>query len=180
MRYVKSLLYVSLMILLIIWRPILIVGQEKAFDFGGADSKEPIHVVSNELEIFRGEGKAIYRGDVVAKQGASTLYSDTLTIFFDTEKDEVKRIIAKGHVKILSEGRTATAGRAEFDNLTQTVTLMDQPTIIQGKDIIKGSKITYFLNEERSIVESEPGQKVKTTIYPKKETEKGEEGKKSP
>ncbi len=180
MRYIKDLLYLSLTFVLVIQGPQFLFGQEKAFDFGSTDSEEPIHVVANELEILRGEGKAVYSGDVVAKRGVSTLYSDTLTIFFDTEKNEVKRIVAEGNVKILSEGRTATAGRAEFDNLTRTVVLLEHPTIFQGKDIIKGSKITIFIDEERSIVESEPGQKVDTTIFPKKETEKGKKRKKSP
>ncbi len=180
MRSMKNLFYMSLTLLLVIQGPKSLFGEEKASNFGFADSKEPIYVQAKELEIFRREGKGIYRGDVVAKQGGSTLYSDTLTIFSDTEKDEVKRIIAKGHVKIVSEGTTATAGRVEFDNLARTVVLMENPVVVQDKDIIRGSKITIFLDEQRSIVESEPGQKVNTTIFPKKETKKKEKRKKTP
>lgn len=172
MRSLKGFFCLSLILLLVHQGPEFLFGEEKASDFGFSDSKEPINVQAKELEIFRREGKGIYKGDVVAKQGGSTLYSDTLTIFSDTEKGEIIRIIAKGHVKIVSEGRTATAGRVVFDNLARTVVLMENPVVVQDKDIISGSKITIFLDEQRSIVESEPGQKVNTTIFPKKETEK--------
>jgi lipopolysaccharide export system protein LptA len=178
MKHIKGLLYFSLTIFLIIQGPVDLFGQQKkAKDFGFADSKEPIHVESDELEFLRGEGRAVYSGNVVAKQGVTTMYSDNLTIFFDLEKDEVKKVIAIGHVRFESEGGTATGGRLDFDNLAQTAVLTENPVVIRDKDVIKGSKIKIFLNEDKYVVESEPGQRVKTTIFPKKETEKKKEKK---
>jgi lipopolysaccharide export system protein LptA len=49
----------------------------------GANSKDPVSVDAGKLDYFDKEQKLIYSGDVVAKQGDSTLRASVLTIFLN-------------------------------------------------------------------------------------------------
>ncbi|MEM2983543.1 MAG: LptA/OstA family protein [Candidatus Bathyarchaeia archaeon] len=146
-------------------------GEQKisSFNFGITEKKGPIQIVSEQLEIHRTEGKAIYKGNVMGKQGDSTILCERLTIFFDKEMNAVQRIIAEGRVRIQTEGRVATAGKADIDSMHRSVVLTENPTIEEGQNNIRGSKITIYLDTERSIVEGEPGHKIQTTIFPTKD-----------
>ena len=49
--------------------------------------------------------------------------------------------------------------------------LTGNPVVKQGNDFVEGSTITLFLKEERSIVESSEGGKVRAVIFPKEKKE---------
>jgi lipopolysaccharide export system protein LptA len=170
----RFILYIAILFI-----PQSIYGDERRspFDFGITEKKNPIVIVSKQLEIHQKEGQAIYRGTVMGKQGDSTLYCEKLTIFFDRDGNTIKRIVAEGKVKIETEGRIAIAGKAEFDSIERTVILTENPSLQEGENIIKGSKITIFLDKGRSLIESDPGQKISTVIYPKRDEKKSNAGK---
>ncbi|MBI3801425.1 MAG: hypothetical protein HY268_31185 [Deltaproteobacteria bacterium] len=50
--------------------------------------KEPIHIRSRELEFFYNDKRIVYRGDVVAIQGETTLKSDTMTVIYQEPTPE--------------------------------------------------------------------------------------------
>ena len=53
--------------------------------FGG-NSREPIKIDSNKLEVFDKENRAIYSGDVVVVQGQTTVRSTTMTVHYTSNK----------------------------------------------------------------------------------------------
>ena len=48
----------------------------------GANSKEPIKVDSNKLEVFDKENRAVFIGDVVAVQGQTTMRCTVMTVLY--------------------------------------------------------------------------------------------------
>jgi lipopolysaccharide export system protein LptA len=61
----------------------------------------------------------------------------------------VEEIVAKGNVEIHQAGRSAYAGMAEVDPRKGTVTLSDQPRIIDGEVEVEGYQFVLHKGEKR-------------------------------
>ena len=65
--------------------------------------------------------------------------------------------------------RTATGGRAVFEQSERTVVLTENPVLHEGSNEVVGDRVVVYLDENRSIVEG--GRKrVKAVLYPSKES----------
>lgn len=146
---------------------------------GTADQKPvPIHIQAVRLDSYNEENKAIFSGDVVAKKAEMTIYADQMTVYYrkadkkDPEAgegaEEVEKIFAKGHVKIIKGKRIATGDEAVYYSQEQNVILTGNPRAWEGTNMIKGDRITIFTAEDRSIVESQAGNRVEALVYPRK------------
>jgi lipopolysaccharide export system protein LptA len=153
-------------------------GGEKGFKtntgFGFTASRAPIYIDSDTLEANQKE--VIYKGNVVARQEDMTLYANTLTIIYDSETKKLKEIIATGNVKVVQLDRRATGQKVTFDQDENKVVLDGDAVIREGANVIRGERITFYVEEERSVVESGKGGRVTTSITPPPK-EEGEEKK---
>jgi lipopolysaccharide export system protein LptA len=153
-------------------------------------SKEPITVVSDNLEYDYKKNIVVYRGNVEVTQGAVKLVSDTLTITLQSQNGkpagkasgpatatgdppaaaasdtgQVQEIVASGNVRIDQGTRWAVGGRAVFDQAQRTLVLTENPVLHDGPSEVAGDRVVVFLDEDRSVVEG--GQKrVKAVFYP--------------
>jgi lipopolysaccharide export system protein LptA len=85
---------------------------------------------------------------------------------------KIDKIVATGQVKInRTQGGVATAEKAVYYQNEEKVILTGNPVVRQGNDTVEGERITIFLEENRSIVESSEDRKVKAVIFPKSEKE---------
>src|SRR5262245_4459825 len=155
--------------------------------FGGlGKSKEPITVISDNLEYDYKRNVVVYRGSVQVTQGDLKLVSDTLTITLQNDKQDgkpdpkpvpapgsgapgdngrVQEIVALGNVRIDQGQRWAVGGRAVFDQGQRTLTLTQDPVLHDGQSEVAGDRVVVFLDEDRSVLEG--GQKrVKAVLYP--------------
>jgi len=147
--------------------------------------KEPIFITSDSLEYDYKMNVVVYHGDVHATQGPVTLRSDTLTITLEKTDQEgpsdapkgdppksnprLRQIIAAGHVRMDDGTRTATGGRAVFEQSERTVVLTENPVLHEGSNEVVGDRVVVYLDENRSIVEG--GRKrVKAVLYPSKDS----------
>lgn len=151
--------------------------EEKSGNPFQADQNEPIYITSDRMEVDRKKGTITYSGRVVALQGEATIKSDKLTASYSADMKEMTEIVAEGNVHITHEERVATGNRASFDGAKQTITLTGNPVIRQGNSEISGSRITFFIEEDRAVAEG-GRQRVKATIFPDelKSREKKESG----
>jgi lipopolysaccharide export system protein LptA len=142
--------------------------------FGFTASGAPINIDSDRLEA---DQKTItYKGNVVAKQGDVTLYANTLVIIYDPDTKKLKEIIATGNVKVVQLDRRATGQKATFDQDKNKVVLDGDAVVREGTNVIRGERITFYVEEERSVVEPRKGGRVSTSITPPPK-EEGEEKK---
>ena len=141
----------------------------------GERNKLPIQIKSNELLTDNATRTATFIGKVSALQGDVTIYSDKLVIHYSENDKDVDRVEAFGNVRIVQENRYGESDHAVYTSKTGKITLDGKPKVVQGRDVITGTLITYFVDEQKSVVTSGPGERVNATIHPKdKETNAGE------
>lgn len=126
------------------------------------DTSQPITITSNSMEGRKKENMVIFRDNVVAVQKDYTLYSKELHVYYG-DGNEIKDMIATGNVKIVQLNKTATGEKAVYAKANRTLVLTGNPQVEQDCDIVKGNKITIFLDEDKSLVEGS----VKVIVHPK-------------
>ncbi len=144
--------------------------------FGFTASRAPIDITSDTVEADQKQNTATFKGNVVAKQEDVTLYANTLLIIYDPDTKKLKEIIATGNVKVVQLDRRATGKKATFDQDKNKVVLDGDAVVREGTNVIRGERITFYVEEERSVVEPGKGGRVSTSITPPPK-EEGEEKK---
>jgi lipopolysaccharide export system protein LptA len=76
--------------------------------------------------------------------------------------------VAAGNVKIVQLERRATGQRATFDQEENKIVLDGEAVVREGENVVRGERVIYYVNEERSVVEGGKGGRVTTTITPSK------------
>jgi lipopolysaccharide export system protein LptA len=155
-------------------------GGEAAGKSGGIGgftaSRAPIDITSDTVEADQKTNKIIFKGNVVAKQEDTTLYANTVTVFYDEKTRKLKEIIAVGNVKVVQLERRATSQKATFDQNKNKVIFDGDAVVREGTNVIRGERIVYYVDEGRSVVEGGKGGRVSTSITPPSK-EEGEEKK---
>lgn len=126
---------------------------------GGHNTKQPITISSNTLEVKQDEEIAIFTGDVDAIQGDMRLRSDSLEVYYATEEGDgttapnsIKRIRALGRVFLVSPQETAEGDWADYDVTASVITLHDNVILTRGKNVLCGEVLNMDLNSGRSIL----------------------------
>lgn len=144
--------------------------------FGFTASRSPIDITSDTVEADGKQNTATFKGNVVAKQEDVTLYAHTLLIIYDPDTKKLKEIVATGNVKVVQMDRRATGQKVTFDQDKNKVVLDGDAVVREGANVIRGERITFYVEEERSVVEPTKGGRVSTSITPPAK-EEGEEKK---
>jgi lipopolysaccharide export system protein LptA len=142
--------------------------------FGFTASNAPIDILSDTVEANQKQDTVTFKGNVIAKQKDITLYAHMLVITYDPDTKKIKEIMAVGNVKIVQLDRRATSQKATFHQDERKVILDGQAVIREGESVIRGERVIYYVDEERSVVEGGKGRRVSTSITPpsKEETKK--------
>ena len=146
---------------------------------------QPINIVSDRLEAYSEKRMVVFSGNAVATQGARTIRSDRLTLFYKEDKmpagraageeggmGNLERVEATGHVTITEGERIVTGKEAVFDQATRKITMTGGAVMREGASVIRGDRIVVFLDENRGVVESSESGRVTATIYPGDQQEK--------
>ncbi|MCE5281252.1 MAG: lipopolysaccharide transport periplasmic protein LptA [Deltaproteobacteria bacterium] len=151
--------------------------------------EEPIQIVSDRLDAYHEKRMVVFSGNAVATQGERTIKADTLTIYYkeednqkkstgrtvgDAEVGNLERVEAKGHVTITEPNRIVTGDDAVFEQDIQKITMTGNAVLREGANVVRGDKVTVFLNENRGVVESAQNRRVTATIYPAQSQDKQE------
>jgi lipopolysaccharide transport protein LptA len=134
-----------------------------------AETKSPITISADTLEINRKARVAVYRGNVAANdrgRGVSIL-ADQIEFFFDERMEELERALAVGNVRLSYGERRGVAERAEYYPAESRAVLIGHPKVWQNNDVVSGCKITLLLRDDRSQVDGCEGERVNAVLYPK-------------
>lgn len=135
--------------------------------FGG-NSKEPIRVDANKLEVFDKENRGVYSGDVVAVQGQSTLRCAAMTFHYTggaTKKagavpspagdgNSIRRIECAGPVSVVSGTMSATSKFMVYDAEVETVTFTGNVVIADCDNVQRGERAVYDVKTGRATVDA--------------------------
>ena len=141
------------------------------------NSKEPIKITSDTLEADNRNQTFLFKGNVKVIQGTTEITSERLKVWYKNDgggqgaapdgASRMRDIEAEGNVVILFDGRTAKSERALYSADKGTLTLLgENATIIDGKNTIRGSKITLYRTQDRITVEGDRPGRVEVDIFP--------------
>jgi len=143
-----------------------------AKSFGFTSSRSPIEITSDTVEGDQKQNRITFKGNVVAKQEDATLYANTVVIHYDSEMKRIKEIIATGNVRVVQLDRRATCQKVIFYQNESKIVLEGEAVIREGDNVVRGERVVYLIDEERSYVEGGKGGRVTTTIIPSSKEER--------
>jgi lipopolysaccharide export system protein LptA len=142
---------------------------QMAGEFKG--ERGPVHINSQQLEADFQTKVITFIGDVVARQKEFTLYANRLYLFIDEKGEEIQKIVAQGNVRMVQDNRKATCHEAIYYHREGTVVLQGEPVVREGDNLVSGKRIIYYIDEQKSVAESEGEERVKVTIIPREESQ---------
>jgi len=116
--------------------------------------KGPIIIISQTLLSDNKARTALFEGSVVAKTENMTLYSDKMLVYYAEGTGNVTKIDAEGSVKLVKKDLVVTSKAATYFADEEKIIFPGEPKAVQKGDIITGTKMTYWMKDDRFFVES--------------------------
>ncbi len=146
---------------------------------GNTNSKEPIKIDADRLDVFDKDKRAVFNGNVIAVQGETTIRCTTMTVFYEQSAVKggtpsapsggadgggaIKKIDCVGTVTVVQKDQVATGNNANFDKISNIVTITGNAALSQGQNVTRGEKLVYNLTTGVANVE---GGRVRALFVP--------------
>jgi len=140
-------------------------------------NNEPINIKSDHLVTDNDRKIATFTGNVAARQGDLTVYSDKMVISYSEQDNDVSTAEAFGNVKMIQGERRGQSDHAIYDAKRATMTLDGNPKVFLNNDTVTGKKIIYYLDENRSEAISGKDSRVEAVMHPKEKSSDGKPAK---
>ena len=127
-------------------------GQVSALK--GHDSNAPVDVAADRIEVQDRADRAVFAGNVKARQGELTLDTARLTLAY-TSGDGIKinRLDASRGVVVTSPSETARGNFAVYDLDRKLITLVGEVRLAREGSTINGSRLLIDLNTGRAVMD---------------------------
>lgn len=145
-----------------------------------------IHIEADRMESIEKKSAVFFTGRVEATQGDIVLQADEMTVNYlssggdeKTPNRKFDKLFAKGNVKLVSSaGWVATGQSMDYFAIERKAIMIGDAKVWQDNNMVSGNRIVLYLDEGKSVVESDPQQgegRVKAYLYPGDETENNNE-----
>ncbi len=111
----------------------------------------PITITADSLQADSKAGRALFQGHVVAKSSDMTLYADKMLVLYGSQGG-IDEIDAEGGIKLIKAGKIITSDKARYVKAEDKVVFTGSPKVAEGKTVINGSRITYYVAADRMAV----------------------------
>ncbi len=144
------------------------------------NSKAPIEITSDSLEVLQQENKAIFTGHVIATQGDVKMKSEKMTVFYKSsdkgkpviaknknakeekktspapaEKNSIEKIIVEKNVFLSTPEETASGSSGLYDVVNNKIFLNDNVVLTRDKNVLKGNNLVYDFATGKSVLTSD-------------------------
>ncbi|SMF66390.1 LptA/OstA family protein [Allosphingosinicella indica] len=120
----------------------------------GHNSNAPVDVAADRIEVQDRADRAIFSGNVVAKQAGLTLNASRVTVAYSSGGGiEIDRLDASGGVTVTSPSETAKGNSAIYDLNRRLITMIGGVTLTQGRNVVRGGRLTIDLDSGRAVVD---------------------------
>ena len=145
-----------------------------------SQSKAPIDITANELEVVQSKCLAVWRGNAEALQGDSRLRADLLNVYAKTKSETAdgKRecggtdhIEAQGRVFYVTPKQTARADHAVYSQAKDQIVMTGNVVVAQGNNVARGDRLTIKVSSKEAKLESDEAGgagRVRGVFYPDK------------
>lgn len=147
------------------------VHAQSASPLGGFrhDQTQPIEIAADSLEVREADKIAVFRGGVVAGQGAMRLTANELEVNYAGEgTGQIRRLQARGDVFISNDAETATGDYADYDVSGGSIRMTGGVTLTQGENVVKGESLTIDLTSGQGRVDGGGG-RVRSVFTPSRD-----------
>src|SRR3712207_857640 len=108
-------------------------GQEATSALRGHNTGAPVDVAADRIEVQDRADRAIFSGNVVARQANLTMNAARVTVAYSNAGGiEIERIDASGGVTVRSPSETARGQFAIYDLRNRLITLLGNVTLTRG------------------------------------------------
>lgn len=126
-------------------------------------NKQPINIQATKLDYYDKEQKLVYRGNVIAVRGDTTLKTPMLVVFLNPKQagaqrgppssdSQVRRMEAVGPVTILAKDQIATGDSGVYEKNENKIYLNGNVTLSQGPNVTKGDHLVYDTTTGQAVV----------------------------
>jgi lipopolysaccharide export system protein LptA len=120
----------------------------------GHDTNAPVDVGADRIEVQDRADRAIFSGNVVARQGNLTLNSARLTVIYANGQGiQIKRLEASGGVTLHTPTETARSQFAIYDLDRRLVTMLGAVNLDQGSNHVQGGRLVLDLDSHRAVMD---------------------------
>ena len=140
------------------------------------NSRAPVDITADQLELVNSQCAAIYRGGAEALQETSRLRADQLKILYapgaggkDGCSSELLSMEATGTVFYVTPEQRVRGDRAVYEARTQVLTVTGSVVASRGQDVMKGDRLVVNTATGDARMEAGGGagsQRVRTVIFP--------------
>lgn len=134
------------------------------------DAKAPMTIQADAMTFWDRANRVVFEGHVVVVRGEMTMKADQLDIrlsdkgtdgshseprpAFSLSGREISWMTAKGNVDVRRGTQRAKAGQAVYRKDSSVIELSDKPEAWQGDTHLTGTRITLWLDQNRSAVDN--------------------------
>ncbi|MER5170803.1 lipopolysaccharide transport periplasmic protein LptA [Thioclava sp. GXIMD2076] len=123
------------------------LGAAQQVDFGGlsTNTKAPVEITSDSLQVDQSTGEAVFRGNVLVVQDDMRLKAAELHVEYGQTQSEINRLIASGGVTLVSASDAAKSQDAVYDVRNGNLVMTGDVLLTQGDNALSGNKLTVDL-----------------------------------
>ena len=129
---------------------------------------KPVQIEATTLEVRDKQKIATFTGNVHVVQGDTTMRCKVLVVHYDGDSQnsmksatpgpggsqQITRLEAKGGVVVTQSEQTATGDTGLFDMRANTITLLGNVVVSQGKNVLRGERLVVDMTTGVSKVDS--------------------------
>jgi len=129
-------------------------GQPAGSALRGHDSNAPVDVAADRIEVQDRADRAIFSGNVDARQGSLRLTAPRLVVAYASSGGiDIKRLEASGGVTLRTPSETATSQYAIYDLDRRLVTMIGAVRLVQGINRVQGGRLVLDLDSGRAVMD---------------------------
>jgi lipopolysaccharide export system protein LptA len=147
-------------------------GPPNALQGFSQNRDKPVHIEASELEVRDKQKVATFKGNVHLIQGDTDMRCKTLDVHYEDDsaqpgvvaaqpgpggQQKIKRLEAKGGVVVTQKDQTVTGQNGTFDMKSNTVTVVGNVVMSQGRNVLMGERLIVDLSTGVSKVDDGKG-----------------------
>ena len=123
----------------------------------GHNSNAPVDISSARIEVQDRADRAVFAGNVIARQEELTLTTDRLTVAYSNNGGvQIQRLDAAGGVSIRSPSETARGNFGVYDLQRKVITLVGDVVLNRQGNNVSGERLTLDLDTGRAVLDGGP------------------------
>ena len=145
------------------------------------DSSLPLDIEADHVDVLDTDRRIIWRGNVRAVQGDSSLHAQRIIVFYTGEAEgegwgDIDRIEAYDDVLYVTPTQRARGDRGIYELVDETITLTGEVWITRGENTIAANRfVTDLVTGNSSFGQQGDGERVRTVLIPEDNDEDGAE-----